>query len=74
MSKEYPLICDDCGTKEFITNRKVYKIEISEIILDKTESKYAYTRGDFRQLQICEHCFANSDIDRLLERHDRVFK
>jgi len=73
MSKEYPLVCDDCGNKELLSKRKVYAIEISEIILDKTESKYPHAKGDFRYLQICEYCFANSDIDVLLDRHDRVF-
>ena len=74
MMKSYPLICNNCDTKKLITERKIYEVEISEIILDKTESKYPHIRGDYRHLQICEHCLINSDINKLLIKHNREFK
>lgn len=72
--KEYPLTCDSCEVSELISKRKIYTIEVSGITLNKENNEYPHSRGDERFLQICEHCFVNSDIDKILSKQNRQFK
>lgn len=73
MKKDYPLLCNFCNTKEPVSKRKMYSISISEILLTDYE-EYPHKQGDYRDLQICEDCFKNSDIKNQLDKENRGFK
>jgi hypothetical protein len=74
MKEYYPLKCDVCMEFHPVYERKMYELVVSEVLPDETDSKYSYKKGDFRQLQICEVCFENSDINKLLIRDNRKFR
>lgn len=73
MKKDYPLFCNFCKSEKKLSERRIYAIEISEILEDKTNSKYPHTSGDFRHLQICENCLNISDINKILVAGNRQF-
>jgi len=61
---DYPLICDFCGIKEPITNRKIYSVEIKEVGGDPISS---------RIITICAKCFGSKDIAKILKEQGREF-
>jgi hypothetical protein len=73
-NKDYPLICDFCSIKESVKSRKIYKVQITEILASNDDSKYAHRDGSSRRLQICEHCFKFSALNEILHKENREFK
>jgi len=70
--KEYPLVCDVCKQSEIVSNRKLYAIDITEVIISKNQNEL-YTEGCVRRLQICEECFVNSELNTILKQQKRQF-
>jgi len=63
--REYPLTCDFCGTKRQLKERKIYQLEVSEILINDTETKYPHKEGNAKYLfQICEDCIRNNAVMR----------
>lgn len=71
---DYSLRCDVCSTFEFVKDRKIFKVEITEILEADRGSTYPHKDGDVRFIQICEHCFKDSDINKILINNARRFK
>lgn len=73
IDKDYQLECNYCCKRETINNRKMYKIEIGEILLSG-DYKYPHKDGQSRFLQICEHCFKYSSLNEVLNKESRNFR
>ncbi len=74
MKKDYPLLCNFCNIKETVEKRKIYAIEVSEVLIDDSDSKYPHIHGGSRYLQICEDCLSNNPIKEALVKENRMFE
>lgn len=71
--KDYELECDFCNQRRELEDRKMYKIQITEILLSEDNSRYPHREGASRHLQICEHCYKYSALNEVLRRQKRSF-